>query len=80
MTTNFNHHSDRRFTNVPGKINLFGSFKPLCASSLIFMSMFWKVFVCVLLSLSLTYVFMFFQAHTLRYKVLSVESQLVKGG
>lgn len=41
------------------------------------MSMFWKAFVCVLFSLNLTYLFMFFQAHTLQYKVLS-ESQLVK--
>lgn len=79
MTANFNHHSARRFTNMSGKINLFDSFKPLCASSLLFMSMFWKVFVCVLFSLNLTYLFTFFQSHTLQYKVLS-ESQLVKGG
>lgn len=79
VTANLNHHSAKCFTSISRKINLFDSFKPLCASSLLFMSMFWKVFVCVLFSLNLTYLLMFFQAHTLQYKILS-ESQLVKGG
>lgn len=80
VTVNFNRHPARSLMYMSGKINLFDSVKPLCASA--FFSRFWKFFVFFYLNWA--NIFMIFQAGNLWYKVLAENwwrtGQLVKAG